>query len=146
MVRFICFLATAFIIQPSFAQLREIPKEVKATFESQYPKAEKTDYKDNLIDVHVVFYQDSAKWVAKYNNKGGWKETEKEWNYDQVDETVKDGFTKSKYADWEVKETAIIYQPDGQEIVRVKVAKNDIQKKYLFFTKNGRLVRDSITI
>jgi hypothetical protein len=29
---------------------------------------------------------------------------------------------------------------------RLKVEKNDLQKKYLFFDKNGRLLKDSITI
>jgi hypothetical protein len=36
--------------------------------------------------------------------------------------------------------------PAKVEQYRVKVSKNEIQKKYLYFNKNGRLVRDAITI
>ena len=140
---FLCFI---FFSYTSLAQLREIPAGVKETFSSQYPGAESVEYKDHLKDVHVAFTLDSAKYRAKYSNKGAWKETEREWNFTQLSGSVKDGFDKSKYADWQVKETAIIYLPGGGERFRLKVEKSDLQKKYLFFNKNGRLVRDAITI
>jgi hypothetical protein len=78
MARLVLALAAAFILSfNASAQLREIPKEVKQAFESQYPAAQKAEYRDNLIDVHVVFYIDSIRMVAEYTNKGVWKETEK---------------------------------------------------------------------
>lgn len=144
-------LTIAFIIVLAFstsAQIREIPKDVQLTFANQYPRAENIDYKDQLVKVNVHFTLDSAKWIASYSNKGVWKETEREWDYERLSEAIKDGFAKSKYADdeWEIKETAIVYLPGGGEQYRIKIEKNELQKKYLFFNKRGRLLRDAITI
>jgi hypothetical protein len=45
-----------------------------------------------------------------------------------------------------VEEAKIIYRPGGVERYRLKVGKNDLQKKYLYFNKDGRLVDDAITL
>ena len=130
------------------AQIREIPKEVRETFFNQYPKAENTEIKDQLLQVKVYFTMEGEKYVATYNNKGEWKESEKESSFDNLHETVKEGFNKSKYdnKDWKIGETKVIYLPDGAEQTRIKVEKNDFQKKYVFFNKDGRLLRESITL
>jgi hypothetical protein len=130
----------------SFAQIREVPELVKETFDSQYPDADSVNYEDNLVSVQVHFVQNGEKMKASYTNKGRWKETEKDWSFEQLSPEVKDGFSKSKYADWEVSETKIVYRPGGVERFRVKVGKNDLQKKYLFFNKSGRLMEEQITI
>jgi uncharacterized protein (DUF952 family) len=84
--------------------------------------------------------------IAKYNNKGEWKETEKEWSFEKLQPEVQDGFQKSKYSDeWQVKETAVILLPNNAQHYRIKVEKNDLQKKYLFFSDKGKLIRDSIS-
>lgn len=148
MARKIVYLLAAFIITVSAqAQIREIPTAVKEAFHSAYPKASKVEYKDNIASVHVYFVQDSAQMIAKYNNKGMWRETEKEWAYEKLPKDVKDGFDKSKYAtDWQVVETKIVYRLTNKELYRVKIEKNDIQKKYLYFNKAGRLVEEAITL
>ena len=143
---FILSLALIFAVS-SFAQIRKTPAAVSTAFEKQYPKATKVQYEDNLVNVQVHFLLDSNKMIAKYNGDGEWKETEKEFNYDSLSADVKNGFEKSKYSvEWKVKETSVIYLPSGEVQYRVKVQKNDLQKKYLFFDKTGRLLRDSVTI
>lgn len=143
---FILSLALIFVIS-SFAQIRKTPAAVSTAFEKQYPNASKVQYEDNIINVQVHFVLDSGKMIAKYNSDGEWKETEREFNYDSLPADVKTGFEKSKYSvEWKVKETSIIYLPSGGIQYRVKVQKNDLQKKYLFFDKSGRLLRDSVTI
>ena len=128
------------------AQIREIPVAVKEVFEKQYPDAENVEYKDLLASVQVHFTEGGEKYIAKYNSKGMWRETEKEWNFEHLSTEVKDGFSKSKYADWEVEETKVIYRHTNKEFFRVKVKKNDIQKKQLLFNKQGRLVEEDITL
>lgn len=142
------FLSLVFILWSvfSFAQIREVPKEVKDNFETQYPNAEKVEFSDNLVNVHVSFEISGEKMTAVYNNKGVWKLTEKVWSFDQLSEEVKDGFQKSKYADWKVVDASIVYQPGGTERYRIKVQKNDIQKKNIYFNKTGRLMDDDITL
>lgn len=141
-ILFVLFLFTSV----SFAQIREVPESVKETFATQYPDADSVEYTDNLVNVQVRFTMNGEKMKASYTNKGRWRETEKDWSFEQLSEEVKDGFSKSKYAEWEVSETKIIYRPGGVERFRVKVGKNDLQKKYLFFNKSGRLMEESITI
>lgn len=130
----------------SFAQLKEISKEVDAAFYKQYPKAERVEFKDNFINVKVNFELDGDKMMATYTNKGVWRETEKEWQFDKLPAEVKDGFQKSKYADWKVKETMIIYRAGGTERYRLRAEKTDIKKKNLFFNNEGRLMEESLTI
>jgi hypothetical protein len=59
---------------------------------------------------------------------------------------VRDGFKKSKYADREIEETKVIYRAGGTERYRLKVKKNSLEKKYIFFNDQGQLVDDDITI
>ena len=146
MARFILLAGLILFTTFSFAQVREIPEAVKETFTKQYPQAENVNYEDNLVSVQVHFQQGNENMKASYTNKGRWKETEKDWSFDKLPEAVKDGFQKSKFADWNVTDTKIIYRPGGSDRYRIKVEKNDVQKKHLFFNASGRLVDEDITI
>ena len=146
MIRSIFFFFFSLISNVLWAQVRDIPQAVKETFSSQYPGAENVTYEDNLVSVQVHFQMNGEKMIAAYNNKGRWKDTEKNWSFDQLPDAVKDGFQKSKYADWKVSDVKMIYRPGGSDQYRIKVEKNDIQKKNVFFNKAGRLVDDDITV
>ncbi len=130
------------------AQVRKIPAEVTTAFSKQYPQASQVEYKDQLKGVTVYFIQDSIKMIAKYGNDGTWKETEKPTTYEQLPSEVIEGFKKSKYADgeWKVSDAAIILVPGNTERYRIKVEKNELQKKHLLFEKNGRLIKESLTL
>jgi Putative beta-lactamase-inhibitor-like, PepSY-like len=130
----------------SFAQIREIPKAVEETFSNQYNGASDIDYKDQLTRVDVHFELNGEKMVASYTNKGIWKGTEKEWEFEKLPGEVKDGFNKSVYADREVEETKVLYLPGGTTQYRIKAKKNGVEKKYLFFNTKGRLLRTAITL
>lgn len=130
----------------SFSQIREIPKVVKENFARQYPTAQYVDYDDDLTNVNVKFVLEGEKMNAEYSNKGIWKHTEKEYTYDKLPEAVKDGFKKSKYADREIKEVVVLYYPADVTQYRIKTEKNAVEKKYLFFSPEGKLLRDSITL
>ena len=130
----------------SFAQIREIPKEVREQFSRQYPMATDVDFNDNLLNVNIEFTLNNEQWTAEYNNKGVWKHSEKKWTFEQLPEEVKDGFKKSKYADREVKAVIIIYLPGDITQYRLKTEKNKVEKKYLYFNPQGRLLRETITI
>jgi len=134
------------VVVTTQAQIRDIPSQVKDAFAIQYPQADNVSYKDYLTSVAVKFTQNGNNMIARYDNQGIWKETEKTASFEEMPQDVRDGLQKSKYADWKVEETAIINYPANEIRYRIKVSKNDIQKKYLYFNKNGRLVRDAITI
>ena len=130
----------------SYAQFDEVPQAVKETFTHQYPEAANVSYQDNPFSVWVDFTVNGELMKANYNRKGVWKGSEKTWAFKKLPEAVRDGFSKSKYADREVEETKIIYRPGGTERYRIKARKNDLQKKYLFFNEKGQLVDDAITL
>ncbi len=146
MKRIVIAAVTILLGVTAMAQVREIPKIVEETFANQYPSAEDVDFKDQLLKVEVHFTWKGEKMMATYTNKGLWKGTEKDLDFEKLAEEVKDGFEKSKFADWEVTETAVLYLPGGSEQYRFRVRKSDVQKKYLFFNKSGRLLREAITL
>ncbi len=83
---------------------------------------------------------------AEYSNKGIWKNTYQQIVYENLPSAVQDGFTKSKYADREVTDVKKIYYPADVIQFRIKVEKNDLQKKYLYFDTSGKLLRDANTL
>lgn len=142
----IFILVLLFFSVSVFSQVTKIPESAKENFSKQYPSAQKVNWDNDVVNVNVRFEVDGEQMNAEYNNKGIWKKTEKKWAFDKLPEEVKDGFNKSKYAGRGIVETEIIYLPGDVEQYRLKVEKNDVEKKYLFFNKDGRLIREAITI
>ncbi len=148
MMRKYSFILIGFLlsVMGADAQIRKIPAEVTNAFSAQYPDAKDVTYGDNLKDFEIEFTSGEEKMTASYNNKGVWKGTEKTTTLSKLPQAVQDGFQKSKYADWEVKEVIIFYFSGNTEKYRIKVEKGELQRKHLHFSKNGRLTKDSITI
>jgi hypothetical protein len=143
------FIVVALMIVMSFtasSQIRQIPKQVEETFAQQYNGASNIEFRDQLVRVDVYFELNGEKFIASYTNKGIWKETEKEFTFDQLPEEIKEGFQKSRFADRDVEETKVLYLPGGSQQYRLKAKKSDVEKKYLYFNTKGRLLRSTITI
>lgn len=145
--KFLLMAVSVFLLSSfAFAQSDDVPQAIREAFTKQYPNAENVEYKDNLLNVWVNFTLNGDKMKANYKKDGQWENTEKDWSYDKLPAAVQDGFKKSKYADREIEETKVIYRAGGTERYRLKVKKNALQKKYIFFNDQGRLVDDDITI
>ena len=130
----------------AFSQVREIPRAVEETFANQYKGASNIEFKDQLTSVNVHFELEGQKMVASYTNKGLWKETQKEVEFEMLPSEVKDGFEKSKFSGRDVENVIMLYLPGGVEQYRLKARKNDVEKKYLYFNPKGRLLRESVTL
>lgn len=139
-------LVLSFFVVESFAQVTSIPEQAKTNFAAQYAGAQNVRWDNDLVNVNVRFDLDGQAMNAEYNNKGIWKHTYIDWTYDKLPEAVQDGLKKSKYADRTVKEVKAVDLPGNVRQYRLKVEKNDVQKKYLYFNPQGRLVRDANTI
>lgn len=129
-----------------YSQVTTIPDLAKEHFFKQYPDAKNVQWVNDIVNVNARFEQDSNKMNAEYNNKGTWKRTLKDWTYEKLTDDVKEGFKKSKYADREVTDVKVLYLPGYVIQYRLKVEKSEIEKKYLFFNTQGRLVRSSTTL
>lgn len=128
------------------AQIRKIPAEVTDAFKTRYPHAEKVSWKDNLTNFEAQFTLNGYQMNADFNSKGEWLDSERKIKFEELPATVQDGFSKSKYADWE-KNDIIELDKNGDALqYRISVKKSSVQKKYLFFDTNGKLLRDAITL
>jgi hypothetical protein len=142
-----CILALIIPVA-SNAQLGKIPAAVTDSFSKQYPHASGVSYSDNLGDYSVRFKMDTVQMLARYNKKGQWRGSEKTVSFESLSVDVKDGFMKSKFSDWQVKDVLQLYlTPDdgGGEQFRIKVSKGDLKRRYLYFNSRGKLVKDKMT-
>lgn len=136
----------ALLCNLGYSQVTSIPKIAKDNFANQYPAAEDVEWDNDIINVNVRFTLNGEKMNAEYSNKGTWKNTYQQSTYEALPAEVQDGFNKSKYADREVTDAKKIYLPADVIQYRIKVEKNDIQKKYLYFSPAGKLLRDANTL
>ncbi len=130
----------------SFAQFRKVPAEVTEALKSKYPDASNVSWKDKISVFVASFEMNNEKYEARFNDKGEWKSTEKQIDKNELPEEVKDGWEKSKYADWDLNNIYSIELPDNVMQYRLQVGKSDIQKKNLLFNSDGKLLRDNITL
>lgn len=130
----------------TFAQIRKIPAVVTDSFSEKFPEAKNTEWGDRITVFEATFDMNDHKYQASFNSDGNWKKTEKFLTDDEVPAAVKDGLSKSKYSDWEIKANVEVTQDDNSLQYRLFARKNDLQKKYLYFNIDGKLIRDSITL
>jgi len=128
------------------AQIRKIPAAVTEAFKARYPHAEKVVWKDEITSFEAQFTLNGFAMTADFNSKGEWQNSEKKIKFTDLPAAVNDGFKKSKYADWETTNIVEIDKNSESLQYRIEVKKSAVQKKYLFFNTNGRLIRDAITI
>jgi len=128
------------------AQIRKIPAAVTEAFKARYPHAEKVVWKDEITSFEAQFTLNGFAMTADSNSKGEWQNSEKKIKFTDLPAAVNDGFKKSRYADWETTNVVEIDKNSESLQYRIEVKKSAVQKKYLFFDTNGRLIRDAITI
>lgn len=138
--------AFCFFAAPTQAQIRKIPSAVTDSFKEKYPDANGVEWRDKVSVFSAVFSRDGVSYEAKYNSKGEWLNTESELAVDDLPSDVREGFEKSKYADWEIEKIHKIQLPGDKVQYRVLVGKTDIQKKNLVYSSQGRLLKDKITL
>lgn len=143
---FLLLVVSGSFVFSSAAQVTKVPQTAKDNFARQYPNAEHVEWENEVLNAAVRFEINDEQMIAEYSNKGIWKSTLKAIAFEALPATVNTGFKLSKYSDWEVTDTKLVYYPGDIIQYRVKVEKNDLQKKYLFFNTEGKLLRDSITL
>jgi hypothetical protein len=149
MKRFIISLLVASLAiagTPCLAQFRSVPAEVTEALKSRYPDANNVSWKDKISVFVASFDMDNEKYEARFDEKGEWKSTTKEISKESLPAEVKDGWEKSKYADWDLNAVYSIELPDNVMQYRLAVSKSDVQKKNLLYNSDGQLLRDNITL
>jgi Putative beta-lactamase-inhibitor-like, PepSY-like len=127
------------------AQVINVPKKSKEHFFKKYPDAKNADWNNNVANYIVKFQLNGATSRAYYNLDGTWDYTETYLEESQVPEQVKDSFSKSRYAEWNKENYASVENNKGKTSYRI-VIKKGIEKKTIFFDKNGKEVKSSRTL
>lgn len=128
------------------AQFRSVPGVVTDSFKIKYPNAASVSWRDNVGSFQATFKQDSVTYVAKYSSKGEWQSTEAKIKTDAIPAAVKDGLSKSKYADWKVGTVTVRYLPGNKTNYIIFVSKSDLSRRNLTFAGDGQLLKDGITL
>jgi len=128
------------------AQFGSVPGVVTDSFKIKYPNAKTVTWRDNIGSFQATFKLDSNTYVAKYSKKGEWQNTDKKIQASGIPAAVKDGLTKSKYADWRVGTVTERQLPGNKTIYIIFVSKSDINRKNLTFASDGQLLKDNLTL
>jgi len=145
-ITFIAFAVCLFLTTSSFAQIRKIPAEVTEGLKEKYPMASNVEWRDKIRGFTVTFDLNDEKYLAHFTNEGIWESTETEISEQDIPEEVKASFEKSKYADWETGLIQKIELPESKIQYRVQVVKSELRKKNLYFSSEGKLLKDKMTI
>lgn len=143
----LCFICGLFFIASTAnAQFRKIPGVVTDSFKEKYPNAKSVSWKDNVTAFTASFTLDSDQYQAKYNSKGEWLQAEKKIKQEGVPAAVKDGLSKSKYADWKIGTVTERYLPGDKVEYIIGVSNGTLNKRVLTFNSDGQLQKDGITL
>jgi hypothetical protein len=130
----------------SFGQIRKIPAEVTQGLKDKYPMATEIEWKDKIRGFTATFILNEEKHVANFTNEGIWESTEMEIEEAALPEVVRDSYSKSKYAEWEIGGVQKIELPEEKVQYRVLAIKSEFRRKNLYYNPEGRLLKDKTTL
>ncbi|HKP31351.1 MAG TPA: PepSY-like domain-containing protein [Chitinophagaceae bacterium] len=142
----ITLISLLFITATVSAQIRKIPSSATDNFKTKYPDAENVEWKDKISHYSALFTINDKSYEAHFDNDGNWKESIVKLDDSEVPAEVNDGYSKSKYTDWSIDKVEKIETNTGKIQYRMQVKKGDLRKKILYFTPEGRLSKDHITL
>ena len=145
---FVLLLSLTLIVfsNNTFSQIRKIPSNATENLKQRYPNADKVEWKDGLSHFTAKFQVEGKDYEAHFDNDGNWKESLTKLEESELPAAVKDGHAKSKYSDWTVDKVEKIESTGDKVQYRLQVKKGDIKKKVLYYTAEGKLSKDSITL
>jgi len=147
MQKLMFIIASTFLMATAaHAQFGSVPGVVTDSFKIKYPNAKTVSWRDNISSFQATFKLDSITYVAKYSKKGEWQNTENKIQASAIPAAVKDGLSKSKYADWRVGTVTARQLPGNKTIYIIFVSKSDINRKNLTFASDGQLLKDNVTL
>lgn len=143
-ILFVLFLIS--ISQITRSQIREIPMAVTEALMERYPHAEKVAWKDKLTCFQAQFQLNNHTMTANFSSNGAWQCCECIIDFNQLPASVKNGFSKSKYAIWQKVSVTEIQKMGDPLQYKIVVQKGALQKKGLFFNINGVLQKEQLKL
>jgi len=127
------------------AQFVDVPDVVLKAFDQKFPEAKQVEWLHNIGKPEVRFMQSEKKCWARFTSKGVWEVTETKIAETDLPQEVQDGFHKSKYISWPVKEVSKFERVSGVTY-KIAVSKGTLNSKSLYFNEKGQLQKDDFKI
>jgi hypothetical protein len=143
---FLFSLTAVLLTNISFSQIRKIPSNATENLKQKYPGADNVEWKDALSHFTAKFQIEGDDYEAHFDNEGNFKESMVKIDQVELPGAVKDGLAKSKYSDWTIDKVEKIESGDGKVRYRFQAKSGDVKKKILYFTPEGKLAKDNITL
>lgn len=99
----------------------QVPQLVQDGFKGKYHEAIIEKWMTNNTTYSVLFNQNGNKFNATYNAEGKWMNTSSVIKWEDVPETVKNGFRVSRYKDWTIYGSLQIDSSDGTKSYAILV-------------------------
>jgi hypothetical protein len=122
------------------AQVVVIPDKAKKSFSEKYPAATGIDWTNNVSNYTAKFKEHGKSYEAHFNVDGIWNNTETQVTNAEIPGEVKESFNKSRFKDWEITATDYVVDSKNNHYYRYNLKKG-IEKKFLYFDKNGKEVK-----
>lgn len=146
MKQVITVFIAAFITLSATAQFRNIPAAVTTAFQQKYPAATNVTWEDRVSNFQAKFIQDNVMYEARFDKNGTWQETEKNMSFDELPEGIKSAFRSSKFRDYTIRTVAHIERSNGSKEYRLFIRDNVVQRKYLYYSEDGKLLKEDTKI
>lgn len=137
------FLIGVLLISMAKSQIRSVPAVVKSTIQQHYPDAKNVSYEDFLTRYRVHFRENKDSMTVTISNSGQIKSVSTQLDTSRIPAAVREGLSKSKYADWTIASVDKLEAPgaDTQYVLEVDGG-TILQKKNLYFSQSGQLLKD----
>jgi uncharacterized membrane protein YkoI len=133
-----------FLITSLEAQVINVPKKSQSHFGKKYPSAKEVTWINNVTDYQVKFKDDNGTQRAYYHMDGTWNFTELYIDNSKIPAEVNSSLSKSRFSDWTIESSAFIENNKGKTMYRLEVKKG-LEKKFVFYDKNGKEIKTSTT-
>jgi uncharacterized membrane protein YkoI len=133
-----------FLITSLEAQVINVPKKSQSHFGKKYPSAKEVTWINNVTDYQVKFKDDNGTQRAYYHMDGTWNFTELYIDNSKIPAEVSSSLSKSRFSDWTIESSAFIENNKGKTMYRLEVKKG-LEKKFVFYDKNGKEIKTSAT-
>jgi hypothetical protein len=138
-------MAVTFLVaaKPLKAQFRDIPAAVTSAMKEKYPNATEVSWEDKVNYFQAKFLDEGKRQEARFKKDGKWEVTEKVLLFEELPSAVQEAFNASEYKKWTLRTVAALDNSEGGKEFRVYVRNNTVQRKYLYYGEDGKLLRES---
>ena len=138
-----CFFSLSLLL---FAQNNSIPVNVTKSFGQKYPGISGVQWQNHLTFYKAVFSLNNQSAKACFTPQGQWQKTEISSSYSSLSAPILDGFKKSQYAAWPVLKVEGLDKPGQGLLYIILVKSSETELRKLYFSIEGRMVLDEITL